>query len=149
MHYRPNYKKAPWFVDYMLSRIDTEKISQSDIPTSLDPVLQLQAEKAVQIGLKGLLKKYPQAKGSNAAIIVLHNSDASIAAIVGGKDYRSSSYNRAIYAKRQVGSIAKPFWSALAMNVDQDLFPGCWVQDKQISIGTGKHKNVRFNFSFI
>lgn len=139
VNYRPKYKRAPWFVDYMLSRIDTEKIAQSDIPTALDPVLQLQAEKAVQIGLQDLVKKYPQAKGANAALVVLHNSDASIAAMVGGKDYRSSSYNRAVYAKRQVGSIAKPFWSALAMNTDQTLLPGCWLKDEKLTLGSGKH----------
>ena len=139
VHYRPNYKRAPWFVDYMRSRIDTEKIAQSDIPTSLDPVLQVQAEKAVKIGLIELEKKYPKSKGSNAAMVVLHNSDASIAAMVGGKDYRSSSYNRAVYAKRQVGSIAKPFWSALAMENDSSLLPGCWILDKKLSLGSGKN----------
>lgn len=139
VQYRPKYKKAPWFVDYMRSRIDEEKIAQSDIPTSLDPVLQLQAEKAVQLGLGELEKKYPTSKGSNAAMVIVHNTDASIAAMVGGKDYRSSSYNRAVYAKRQVGSIAKPFWTALAMENDRSLLPGCWILDEKISIGTGKN----------
>ena len=139
VHYRPNYKKSPWFVDYMLARIESESIAQSDIPTSLDPVLQLQAQKALKTGLKALEKKHPKAKGSNAAIIVLNNADASVAAMVGGRDYRTSSFNRALYAKRQVGSIAKPFWTALAMEENSDLFPGCWIADKQISLGTGSH----------
>lgn len=137
--YRPNYKKSPWFVDYMLARIQSESIAQTDIPTALDPVLQLQAQTALHEGLVALEKKYPKVKGSNAAIVVLNNSDASVAAMVGGKDYRKSSFNRSLYAKRQVGSIAKPFWSALAMQQDTSLLPGCWISDKHISLGTGAH----------
>jgi penicillin-binding protein 1B len=146
VEYRPKYKRSPWFVDYMLSRIETENIAQSDISTSLDPLLQLQAEQSVQEGLLALEKKYPKAKGSNAALVVVRNRDASIVAMVGGRDYRTSSFNRAIYAKRQVGSIAKPFWVALAMEQDADLLPGCWVPDQELSLGTGKHRWTPKNY---
>jgi membrane carboxypeptidase/penicillin-binding protein len=84
--------------------------------------------------------------GVNGAIVVLHNRDASIAAMVGGRDYGTSSFNRAVYAKRQVGSIAKPLWAALAMEQDSTLLPGCWIQDKELALGSGQHRWVPQNY---
>ena len=146
VHYRPKFKKSPWFVDYMLSRIEKENIPQIDISTSLDPLLQQHAEQALKEGLSSLEKSHPNVQGVNGAIVVLQNRDASIVAMVGGRDYRSSSFNRSVYAKRQVGSIAKPFWAALAMEQDSSLFPGCWIRDQEIALGRGKHRWVPHNY---
>lgn len=44
-----------------------------------------------------------------AAVITIDNSSGGIVAIVGGRDYKASKYNRATTAQRQVGSAAKPF----------------------------------------
>ena len=140
VHYRPKFKRSPWFVDYTLSKISSQNIRDMDISTSLDPVLQFHAENALQTGLQELEKLHPKSKGTNAAIVVLRNRDAAVVAMVGGKNYRESSFNRAVFAQRQVGSIAKPLWAALAFDVNHTLFPGCWIEDKAISLGTGKHR---------
>lgn len=43
------------------------------------------------------------------ALLAIDNSSGGIVAIVGGRDYKTSKYNRAMIAERQVGSCAKPF----------------------------------------
>ncbi|QQL45285.1 transglycosylase domain-containing protein [Sulfuriroseicoccus oceanibius] len=50
------------------------------------------------------------------AVVVIDNKTGGIRAIVGGRDLRDSSYNRAIQAKRQVGSIFKPMVYATAFS---------------------------------
>lgn len=49
------------------------------------------------------------------ASIVIEPSSGNVSALMGGKDYTTSQYNRALYSKRQVGSTIKPFlyYSAL------------------------------------
>jgi penicillin-binding protein 1A len=59
------------------------------------------------------LVQIPQAQG---AFVALNPQDGSIAALVGGFDYFSSSFNRAIQAKRQAGSAFKPFLYSAALD---------------------------------
>jgi membrane carboxypeptidase/penicillin-binding protein len=64
-------------------------------------------------GLARLERAYPALKGSEqplqGAVVVLDPSTGSILALVGGRDYRVSQFNRAVQAHRQAGSLFKPF----------------------------------------
>jgi penicillin-binding protein 1A len=57
-----------------------------------------------------------------AAVTLLDNSTGGILAIVGGRDYRHSKYNRAIQGERQIGSTVKPF--VYAAGVAAGFLPG-------------------------
>ena len=70
------------------------------------------------------LVQVPQAQG---AFVALNPQDGSIAALVGGFDYFSSSFNRAIQAKRQAGSAFKPFLYSAAL--DRGLTPASIIND--------------------
>jgi penicillin-binding protein 1A len=58
------------------------------------------------------LVQLPQAQG---AFVAMNPQDGGIAALVGGFDYYSSSFNRAVQAKRQAGSAFKPFLYSAAL----------------------------------
>ncbi|SIS73199.1 transglycosylase domain-containing protein [Alicyclobacillus vulcanalis] len=71
------------------------------IHTTLDPLLQKAAERAIQSTL-------PPSSGIQAALVALDPETGAIRALVGGRDYRESPFNRAL-GKRQPGSTFKAF----------------------------------------
>jgi penicillin-binding protein 1A len=95
---------ADWITDSLndlIGRFETD----ITVETSIDPVLQAAAEKAMseEIALKG--DKFGVEQGA----LVAMTPDGAIRALVGGRNYAESQYNRAIAAKRQPGSAFKPF----------------------------------------
>lgn len=98
-----DYDAAPYFVDYVRGRIaDLVGDANADIvvKTTLDPSAQWSAERAI------VENTLPD--GLQAAVVVLDN-DGALRAMVGGRDYARSQYNRAVSARRQPGSAFKPF----------------------------------------
>lgn len=101
--------KAPYFRDYIIqTAINRYGLRESElrggglrIYTTLDIKMQRQAEKAV--------KKYLGNKdGLQGALLAIDPKNGHIRAMVGGKDYQKSQYNR-VFARRQPGSAFKPF----------------------------------------
>lgn len=100
---------APYFQDAVLEWMDqTLGITPSDVErggyriyTTLSLPMQKKAEEVVR-------KWLPKEKNLQAALVSLDPSSGEVRAMVGGRDYAESQYNRA-YAKRQPGSTFKPF----------------------------------------
>ncbi|MBV8140570.1 MAG: PBP1A family penicillin-binding protein [Verrucomicrobia bacterium] len=121
------------------------------IYTSLDPELQRAAEAATNNLLTQIENKpgYRHPKKSvfteqsraaeeqtpylQGAVIALDNRTGAIRALVGGRDYRDSKYNRALQAYRQVGSTFKPFVYAAAFG--RGMMPGTGVDDSALRPG--------------
>jgi penicillin-binding protein 1A len=80
------------------------------VHTTILPAIQDAAEKAVADGLRRLGRRDLQ-----AALVVLDPHTGSVLAIVGGRDFRESSFNRAWRSRRQPGSAFKPFVYAAAL----------------------------------
>ncbi|MGH7853658.1 MAG: PBP1A family penicillin-binding protein [Candidatus Binatia bacterium] len=112
---------APFYVDYLRRELD-ENYSNAVLTkeglrifSSLDLQLQRKAERALVEGLKKLEATHPalRRKGGNdsleGAIIVIRPQTGEIKAMVGGRNYQKSQFNRVFQAKRQPGSIFKPF----------------------------------------
>jgi penicillin-binding protein 1B len=74
--------------------------------TTLDIVAQRRAEKALAGTLNGLQKDRKAAL--QGAMVVTDSSSGEVRAIVGGKDYAFKGFNRALDAKRPIGSLIKP-----------------------------------------
>ena len=86
--------------------------------TTIDLGIQRAAEKSVEYHLRQFGKEYRVDAG---AMVVLEN-DGSVRAIVGGRDYGASQFNRATQALRQTGSSFKPYVYATAVEM-KDLKP--------------------------
>lgn len=111
--------KAPYFVAYVKQMLERE-IGASRlykdglvIRTTLNFRLQTAAEKAVSEGLMSLQMRMRQneipAPSPQAALLAVSVSDGEVLAMVGGRDYGESPFNRATSALRQPGSAFKPF----------------------------------------
>jgi penicillin-binding protein 1A len=97
-----------YFADWVLSRLNTYIGAGSDaviVETSFDLETQGMAEHAVADVLD---RDGPQIGASQAALVAM-TPDGAIRAMVGGRSYSGSSYNRAADAERQPGSAFKPF----------------------------------------
>lgn len=67
------------------------------------------------------------------ALVLIDNRSGAIRALVGGRDYDESKFNRALMAKRQIGSTFKPFVYAAAFK--RGHYPGSAVDDSAIRAG--------------
>ncbi len=123
------------------------------IYTTLDPSVQNSAQDALESQLSKIEKqsnfKHPSkaeytppenGEGEAAmpylegAVVVIDNASGGIRALVGGRDYAQSKFNRALApANRQVGSSFKPFVYAVAFS--HGLLPGAAISDGPIQAG--------------
>ena len=126
---------APYFVDYVRSELernsDLELGGQYGVRvyTTLDPVLQRLAETAVSRGIDRLETNRPRLRRKGpeerlqVAMVVLDPATGQVRALVGGRDYRSSQFNRAVLARRQPGSAFKPFVYLAALTARREGGP--------------------------
>ncbi len=96
-----------WFADWVVAHLGevTSSTQPLIVETSFDLDTQALAERAV---VEGLGAQGEQLRASQAALVAM-TPDGAIRAMVGGKNYGTSGFNRAADAVRQPGSAFKPF----------------------------------------
>jgi penicillin-binding protein 1A len=124
---------AGWFADWAADQAQSLAPPNADttVRTTLDPRVQAIAESRLVALLDG-----PGAAASvtQGAVVVLDAATGAVRAMVGGRDYRQSSFNRAVLARRQPGSAFKPFtWLAA---LEKGVQPEDTVLDAPIRIGS-------------
>lgn len=108
---------APYFVDAVLREVEEAGVVPLPeglrIDSTLDPMIQQAATESLEKGLAKLEATHPYLNSSlgsmQGAVVVLDPKTGSVLALVGGRDYRRSQFNRAVQARRQPGSLFKPF----------------------------------------
>jgi penicillin-binding protein 1A len=110
------------------------------IVTSIDPALQAVAEKAL---VDELAQKGAKLDVQQGAIVAMTPAGA-VRALVGGRNYAESQYNRAVAARRQPGSAFKPFVYLTAL--EQGLTPDTVREDKPIAIKGWKPENYAHEY---
>ena len=136
--------EAPHFVDYVTRTLDSDYPGLTtttdkpvDVHTTLDLHLQRVAQDAVRDGLTVLDKTLSRRKRkgqAEAALIAVDPKTGEILAMVGGRSYNQSQLNRAITARRQPGSVFKPFvylaaFEHAAQMGDASVTPAALVDD--------------------
>ncbi|HEX2138231.1 MAG TPA: penicillin-binding transpeptidase domain-containing protein, partial [Woeseiaceae bacterium] len=101
------------------------------VRTGLDVNLQREAENAIETSLRQHGRQY---KASQAAAVIM-DIDGTVRAMVGGRDYGASQFNRATDALRQPGSSFKPYVYAAAF--ENGFKPTSIVRDEPICFDTG------------
>lgn len=136
--------EAPYFVDYVSQLVDDkyagllQKNAAVDVYTTLDLQLQRFAQEAVADGIVQVDKQLAARKRrgpAEAALIAADPRTGEILAFVGGRAYNQSQFNRAVAAKRQPGSVFKPFvylaaFEKMAEESRGDLTPATVVTDE-------------------
>ena len=113
------------------------------VKTPLDMAVQQRAEQA----LEDLLRQYGRQYDADQGAMVVMDVDGAVRAMVGGRDYGQSQFNRATDALRQPGSSFKPFVYATALTVNPRLRPTSTVVDAPICIGNWCPSNYNRSFS--
>lgn len=111
---------APYFMMSALREFESLEIESENgarLYTTLDPEAQsglLSAVTKVMPAVEKRVKK-PSVQPLQVAAIAVDIRSAEVLALTGGRDYKSTQFNRAIDSRRQIGSIVKPFvyWPAL------------------------------------
>jgi penicillin-binding protein 1A len=139
---------APYFVDVVTAQAEQAGISLAQggfrVYTTLDPALQRAAASELADGLKAVEARpgyrHPtfanRAKGSSdylqGAVVAVDPASGDVRALVGGRDYQASRFNRAVNGLRQPGSSFKPFVYAAA--IADSIPPNALVADTALAI---------------
>ena len=154
---RPAPPQEDWAMELLwreLERILPQDVLDAaglKIYTTLDGPMQRAAVEAIEAQLQSVEARTgyphtrkaetnfvdPQSRGGTpylqAAAMAIDNHSGGIRVLVGGRDYKTSKYNRAYFAERQVGSAVKPFVYAVAFA--NGLHPDTPVSDDRIRSG--------------
>ncbi|HVT44358.1 MAG TPA: PBP1A family penicillin-binding protein [Thermoanaerobaculia bacterium] len=146
---RPNREKSglasiPYYVDRVMHELARDygirdvKGRGLSIYTAIDLEWQNHAAQRVQAGLLALEKSSRRLRRSEnpleGALIAVDVPSGEIRALVGGRNYERSQFNRALAAKRQVGSLFKPFVYLAAFEPSlsgQNITPATLVNDSR------------------
>jgi penicillin-binding protein 1A len=140
----PNYY-LDWAFDEMRKLVDTFPKSYSErvfvVRTAIDMNVQHAAENAIENQLRQFGRDYH----ATQAATVVADLDGGVRAMVGGRDYGASQFNRAVDAYRQPGSSFKPYvYSTALMN---GFKPTSIVVDGPVCIGNWCPQNYGHSYS--
>lgn len=123
-----------WTLDQLPDFVGRPK-ADLDIITTLDPRLQLAAERAI----RRVLDEQGEARNAGQAAMVVMTPNGAVRALVGGRSYAESPYNRATVARRQPGSAFKPI--VYLAGLEGGLKPDDRFDDAPLSIDGWQPKN--------
>ncbi len=130
---------ADWIgevLDDLVGQIDQNIV----VETTIDPKLQSVAEASVIDELAAKSVKFNVSQGA----LVAMTPDGAVRAMVGGRNYAESQYNRAVTAKRQPGSAFKPFVYLTA--IETGLTPETIRQDAPLDVKGWKPENYSHEY---
>jgi penicillin-binding protein 1A len=128
-----NNNSVRYFTDWALPQLDTlidQTTDPIDVWTTLDPGMQVAADKAIRANAPD---------GAQGGLVAI-DRDGAVRALVGGKDYVSSIYDRATQAERQPGSAFKLFVYLAAM--ESGMKPTDTIVDEPVTIDGWSPRNA-------
>ena len=131
------HNRFPAFMQLVRSQIITDFDEQSlrdgnlSIFTTLDPTAQLDAESAITTALKDLGKR---ANDVQAAAVITDAPTGSVLAVVGSRIPGDQGFNRAIDARRPIGSLVKPFVYLVALTQPARWNLSTLLDDSEVSL---------------
>ncbi len=135
-----NTALAGHFVDWVVAQArELPGVAGTDlvIETTLDLAMQQAADRAAAAALDDAAR----AAGARQAALVALDGDGAVRAMVGGRDYRVSQFNRAVQARRQPGSAFKTFVYAAAL--ERGVTPWEIRHDGPIEVEGWRPRNYR------
>jgi penicillin-binding protein 1A len=133
-----------WFADWVAEQSQTVLQPDADavLRTTLDNRDQAIAENRLTALLDG---PGVPAHATQGAVVVVDAASGAVRAMVGGRNFRESPYNRAVLARRQPGSCFKPFVWLTAL--ESGMTPDDTVLDAPIRVGHWSPVNFERHYS--
>ncbi|MBI4632329.1 MAG: PBP1A family penicillin-binding protein [Deltaproteobacteria bacterium] len=135
--FRPKDKIAPYFVEnvrrYILEKYGGEALYKEglEVYTTLNIKMQKAARDAVERGLQELEAREGSPPGeAQGALLAMESTTGAVRAMVGGRNFSRSEFNRATQSRRQPGSAFKPFIYTAAF--DKGMTPATVIMDAPI-----------------
>jgi penicillin-binding protein 1A len=125
---------ADWAAPQVKQALDAQ-YGRIEVRTTLDSRLQRRAERAVKAWLDGPGRR----QGATQAALVALRPDGAVVAMVGGRDYGASQFNRVVQARRQPGSAFKLFVYLAALRDGAE--PDSLVSEAPITVGGWTPRN--------
>lgn len=134
-----NIKRYPAYLDFVRRQLQrdyqAEDLSSNGLSifTHFDPLVQSSAEES----LNKAINKHEssgQSKNLEGAIVITRPNTGAVIAIVGGRNARFAGFNRAIDARRQVGSLLKPAVYLTAIEQPEKYNLASLVNDEEYSL---------------
>jgi len=121
-----------WFADWVAEQ--AQSLAPESVDTRLRTTLDAHLQAVAEARLTALLDGPGATAGATqGAVVALDAATGAVRAMVGGRDYRQSPFNRAVLARRQPGSAFKPYvWLAA---LEKGVRPDDTVLDGPIRIG--------------
>lgn len=127
-----------YVIDLVLERLPPilgAEYSEMIVETTIDAALQRQANEAVQ----SLLENKGKAMRASQTALVALDHEGGVRVLIGGRSYSESQYNRATRARRQPGSVFKPFVYLTAL--ERGMTPDTITYDLPITINGWSPRN--------
>ncbi|MGG5820142.1 transglycosylase domain-containing protein [Falsiroseomonas sp. HW251] len=127
---RPS-RASGWFADWVMDDLADRFPGNADLTlrTTLDLRMQAVVESRLETVLAGAGARARVTQGA----VILMEANGNIRAMAGGRDYRTSQFNRAVQARRQPGSAFKPFVFLAA--IERGATPADPVADGPLTLG--------------
>lgn len=146
--------RAPYVIDFVRSQLGDlytpRTLSEYGLRifTSVDTFLQESAERALEVGLERLDREAPLVRRQKeervlqGLVLVTRPDTGEVLAMVGGRDYQRTQFNRAVQAVRQPGSCFKPFvylagFEAAVQGEGDGLIPTTMLEDEPLELESG------------
>ncbi|MEM1366022.1 MAG: PBP1A family penicillin-binding protein [Pseudomonadota bacterium] len=142
--YRGDLTLPDYFLDWAFDEVREIALGLGVKNLVAKTTIDLNLQKAAENSVESHLRQYGKSYGVKQAAMVVMDTEGAVRAVVGGRDYGQSQYNRATRAKRQPGSSFKPFVYAHAM--ENGLRPESRVLDAPIRIGNWSPQNYGRSF---
>ena len=123
-----------------------KELSGAKIFTTLDPVAQTAAENAVENGVADL-RKTRKLDDIEGAMVVVDRVNGEVRAMVGGSQPQFSGFNRALNARRSIGSLAKPPVYLAALSEPDRYRLNTWLKDEPLTVKVGNQNWSPRNYS--
>ncbi|MEZ5810869.1 MAG: PBP1A family penicillin-binding protein [Rhizobiaceae bacterium] len=134
-----------YFLDWAFEEV--KRIAPKHGPRALiaRTTVDLDLQKAAEEALEYHLRQFGKAKRVTEGAIVLLDTNGAVRAVVGGRDYGQSQFNRATHALRQAGSSFKPYVYATAM--ENGFTPTTVIRDGYINWGGWTPQNYTRSYA--
>ena len=136
---RSTFYSPDWFLDWAFEEVKRLVRDKGEYVLIARTTVDVSLQKAAEDAVVNTLRQHGRVKRAKQAAMVAMETDGAVRAVVGGRDYGESQFNRATSARRQPGSSFKPYVYLTAL--ENGFRPNSTVVDGPVSCGRWSPRN--------